>query len=319
MISELYPATRQGMIPLIGMYGKSGSGKTHSALLLARGMAGEAGKIGIVDTERKRSGAIVDLVPGGFDRIDFEPPFTPEEYIKAIKLLEDKKVAVGVIDSMTHEWDGEGGVLDMQEDELQRMAGTDYGKRESCKMAAWIKPKSRHKELVAHILRCSIPLICCLRAQEKTHIDKRQGEKTKVITDEFTTPIYDARFIFEMLANVETVVVNGKPGCVRVTKWTHPDLLTCFPKEGEQLAPKHGAAIMAWCRKAAGDKPVAASADVKALKKELWKLTASIHHEDARKLEQHLHDENIIGDAETLETLTADRLEQIIVKVKGRV
>lgn len=316
MISELYPATRQGMIPLIGMYGKSGSGKTRSALELARGMAGPAGKIAITDTENKRSGFCADLVEGGFDRIDFDPPFTPEEYVKAIKLMEAKQVNAGVLDSMTHEWDGEGGVLEMQEDELQRMAGNDYGKREACKMAAWIKPKMRHKALVAYILRCKIPLICCLRAQEKTHMDRKAGEKTKVVTDDFTTPIYDSRFIFEMLINMETVVVDGKPGCVRVTKWSHPDLLTCLPKEGEQLAPKHGAAIMAWCRKAAADKPVTASADVKALKKELWKLTANIHHEDARKLEQHLHDENIIADTETLETLTAERLEQIIVKVR---
>jgi hypothetical protein len=134
----------------------------------------------------------------------------------------------------------------MQEEELQRMAGDNYSKREACKMAAWIKPKMRHKALIAHILRCNIPLICCLRADEKTHIDKVDG-KTKVSTDDFTTPIYDKRFIFEMLCNLETVNRDGKPGFARVTKWTHPDLLKCLPLDHEQISVKHGEAVARWC------------------------------------------------------------------------
>jgi hypothetical protein len=302
---QIEEATRQGMIPLIGVYGKSGSGKTHSALLLARGIAGPNRDIGIIDTERRRSGALVGLIPGGFKRINLEAPFTPESYSQAIQLFEEAKLGCAVIDSLTHEWDGEGGVLEMQEEELQRMAGDNYGKREACKMAAWIKPKMRHKALIAHILRCNIPLICCLRADEKTHIDKQDG-KTKVHTDDFTTPIFDKRFIFEMLCNLETVHRDGKPGFAHITKWTHPDLLKCLPDQNEQISVQHGEAVARWCAASTSvpADPPRETAAVKAIKKQLWELTRAIHGGDSIRLQQWLWDELCLDPAISLADLT---------------
>jgi len=322
MTIHIEEATRQGMIPLIGVYGNTGTGKTHSALLLARGLAGPDKEIGIIDTERKRSGALVGLIPGNFKRINLEAPFTPESYREAIQAAEDAGWGCAVIDSMTHEWDGEGGVLEMQEAELQRMAGNDYSRREACKMAAWIEPKKRHKLLVAHILRSRIPIICCLRAQEKTHIDRKAGEKTKVIRDEFTTPIYDSRFIFEMLVNLETIKVDGKPGCAFPTKWTHNDLLRCLPGEGEQISVEHGAKIAKWCAESGtGSKPAPTSKYTRRhieLKKELFDLTKAIHHGDASALQQWLIDELIIGDDMQASDLTEAELPAVISKAKAK-
>jgi hypothetical protein len=320
---QIEEATRQGMIPLIGVYGKSGSGKTHSGLLLARGIAGPGRDIGIIDTERKRSGALVGLIPGGFKRINLEAPFTPESYSDAIKMFEAANIGCAVIDSLTHEWDGEGGVLEMQEEELQRMAGDNYSKREACKMAAWIKPKMRHKLLIAHILRCNIPLICCLRADEKTHIDKVDG-KTKVSTDDFTTPIYDKRFIFEMLCNLETVNRDGKPGHARVTKWTHPDLLKCLPLDHEQISVKHGEAVARWCAASAttaapSAQPATESQAVKALKGELWTLTRGIHGGDAIRLQQWLWDELCLDPSVRLSDLTNEaELKAVLALVRKK-
>lgn len=294
MTLKMEEATRQGMIPLIGTYGKSGSGKTHSALLLARGIAGPDKDIAIVDTERKRSGALVGLIPGGFKRINLEAPFTPQAYIDAIKLMEEQNIGCGVIDSLTHEWDGEGGVLEMQDDELTRMAGTDFKKREACKMAAWIKPKQEHKALIKYILRCNIPLICCLRADEKTHIEKEDG-KSKVRTDEFTTPIYDRRFIFEMLINLETYCDGDKGGFAYVTKWTHPDLLKCLPGKDEQISVRHGELIAKWCTATGKPAPtITTTKEIVRLKKELWDLTNKVHDGSADRLEQFLWDEMLL-------------------------
>lgn len=326
MTIQIEEATRQGMIPLIGVYGNSGTGKTHSALLLARGLAGPDKEIGIIDTERKRSGALVGLIPGNFKRINLEAPFTPESYRDAIQAAEEAGWACAVIDSMTHEWDGEGGVLEMQEDELQRMAGTDYSRREACKMAAWIAPKKRHKALVAHILRARIPLICCLRAQEKTHMDRKPGEKTAVIRDEFTTPIYDSRFIFEMLVNLETIKADGKPGCVWPTKWTHNDLLKCLPAQGEQIGVEHGAKIAQWCAQSGtGTTPATKPGPVSKytrrhieLKKELFDLTKAIHQGNASALQQWLIDELIIGDDMQASDLTEIELPAVISKAKTK-
>ena len=242
----LRAATRQGVKPLIGMYGKSGSGKTMSALLLMRGIVGPAGRVALIDSESGRGSIFADIVPGGYQVLDLEPPFSPERYQDAFEMAEANADGV-VIDSLTHEHAGEGGVLDMQEAELQRMAGEDYKRREACKMASWIKPKMIHKKLLGRILRCKVPLICCLRGEEKTHMIQEEGSKKKVVTDEFSTPIFDPRFIFELLLNLETVSVAGKGGYVIPRKVTHPDIAGLLPEADRQISVAHGEAIARWC------------------------------------------------------------------------
>src|ERR1035437_8127939 len=181
MSFEIKTATRQGVKPLVGFYGKSGSGKTMSALLLARGIAGPKGNVTLIDTENKRGSIFADLIPGGYNSLDLDAPFSPDRYQEAIAEAE-KLASVIVIDSMSHEWSGEGGVLDWAEEELQRMGGGDNNK-----MRSWIKPKMSHKMMVQRLLRTKCALICCLRGEEKTHITKpADGQRGKVITDEFS-------------------------------------------------------------------------------------------------------------------------------------
>ena len=244
---EIKQATRQGVKPLVGFYGKSGSGKTMSALLLARGIAGAKGRITLIDTENGRGSIFADLIPGGYQVLNLDAPFSPARYEEAIATAE-KSSDVVLCDSMSHEWSGEGGVLDWAEEELQRMGGGDNNK-----MRSWIKPKMAHKMMVQRLLRTKCALICCLRGEEKTHITKpASGEKGKVITDEFSTPLFDPRFIFEMLLNFETVAHNGVGGYVVPRKITHPSIAAILPKENEQIGIKHGELLAAWCASAGG-------------------------------------------------------------------
>jgi len=329
-------ATRGVVKPLIGTYGKSGGGKTRSALILARGIVGPAGKITLIDTENRRGSIFADVIPGGYRVLNFDAPFSPARYKAAVELAA-KDSDIVVVDSMTHEWDGEGGVLDMQEAELHRMAGDDWGKREKCKMAAWIKPKQEHKFFVQYLLRCPLPVICCLRAQEKTHMVKGQ-RGMEVVTDEFTTPIADPRFIFEMLINVEVFAKDGKGGFCHVTKITHEDLFHCLPDEKTQLTYEHGQKIAAWC----GSKSSGAPANVPAagpsktergeLAKAIWAhpLIHAIHNLPADasktdraavmpKVNQFLLDENYISDTEILGDLGVERLKQVIAKLNEKI
>ena len=135
------PAVREDVSLLIGLSGGTGSGKTRSAFRLATGIAGGR-PFAVIDTEAGRAKHYADAFR--FDHGDLKPPFRPSAYEDAIKAADDAKYPVIVVDSMSHEWAGEGGILDWQEDELQRMAGDDWKKREACKMAAWIKPKMAH-------------------------------------------------------------------------------------------------------------------------------------------------------------------------------
>ena len=149
-------AVREQVGLLIGLVGASGSGKSYSALRLATGMAG--GKpFCVIDTEAGRAKHYAGEF--AFDHGDLAAPFRPDHYADAIAAADKAGYPVIVVDSMSHVWAGDGGVLDWQEDELDRMAGDDWKKREAVKMAAWIKPKMSHKAMVKKLLQVRAHLI----------------------------------------------------------------------------------------------------------------------------------------------------------------
>src|SRR4029077_6009920 len=320
------PASRVGIIPLIGLWGGTGGGKTKTALLLARGLAGPTGKIGIVDTEHGRANYYDKSIPGGFSHIAFDEPYSPERYLEVLELLE-KSVDVGIIDSGTHLWEGPEGILDLHEQALDRMCGerADWRERESKNWPAWRDPKRRYKEVRDKILRFKIPLIICLRGEQKTRLERDASGRNTVVTDTFTSPVFDKKFIFEMHVALELVQKDGQGGFIRFTrpfaKVSHEDIRRLLPaEEKEQLGISHGEALAKWCHgrdpaPTATVSPTSAvpklnpnppatlkeaiaqattSLSQTALKKELWTLTAHIHHEDPAALEQWLWDEALL-------------------------
>lgn len=167
---ELKPAIRENVPLLWGLAGGTGSGKTLSAMKLAKGLAGGQ-RFAVIDTESGRAKAYADEFE--FDSGEIIAPFTPGKYSAAITAVDAlHKYPVIVVDSASHEYAGEGGILDMQEDELTRMAGDDWKKREACKMASWIKPKMEHKQYMNRLLQLRSHLILCFRAEPKTEMAK---------------------------------------------------------------------------------------------------------------------------------------------------
>lgn len=318
---QIKPATRQGVKPLVGMYGPSGSGKTLSALYFMRGIVGAKGRIVLLDSESGRGSLFADIIPGSYRTIEIDPPFSPERYHEALDVAEADADGV-VIDSLSHEHNGEGGVLDMQEAELDRMAGDNWAKREACKMASWIKPKIAHKQFVQRLLRSKVALICCLRGEPKTHIVKGDDGKGKVITDQFSSPIFDPRFIYELLLNFETVSRDGKGGYVIPRKITHPSIAALLPKENEQISCSHGEALAKWCASggiggaAGASASVSVAEEARPLLQELWNFTKSIHGNSRSKLANWLVDEGHLQPDEKYENLTADRVRVILAKLK---
>lgn len=196
---------RENVGMLIGVVGASGSGKTYSAMRLAKGISGDK-PFAVIDTEARRALHYADMF--NFDHADLHPPFRPEAYADAIKAADQAGYPVIVVDSMSHEWAGEGGILDWQEDELDRMAGDDWKKREACKMAAWIKPKTGHKQMVQRMLQVRATVILCFRAEEKVGMEKDNG-KTVIIQKGFQ-PICEKNMMFEMTASF--LLLPDKPG-----------------------------------------------------------------------------------------------------------
>ena len=103
------PAVREQVSLLIALAGASGSGKTYSALRLAKGMSPN-GKIAFIDTEARRGLHYAEEFK--FIHADMRPPFRPAAFIEGIQAAEAAGAEVVVIDSFSMEYDGEGGIMD---------------------------------------------------------------------------------------------------------------------------------------------------------------------------------------------------------------
>lgn len=237
------PGVREEVGLLIGLIGPSGGGKTFSAMRLASGIVGKGNRFAVIDTEARRALHYADQFE--FDHCELHPPFRPEAYAEAIKAADKAGYKAIVVDSASHVWAGENGILDWQEEELDRMAGNDWKKREACKMAAWIKPKRAHKKMVQQLLQVKATLILCFRAEEKMGMEK-QGGKT-VIIEKGWQPICEKNLPFEL--TVSFLFTPDKPGIPQRLKLQeqHKEL---FPPD-KVIDEISGQRVAAW---ASGDK-----------------------------------------------------------------
>ena len=112
-------AQRKAAKMRVALAGPSGAGKTLSALYLAYGVTGDWSKIALIDTEHGRAQFYAersDLETGAFLYDELTPPYSPDRYIQKVK---EATAAVGsdgvvIVDSFSHAWDNEGGVLDLK-------------------------------------------------------------------------------------------------------------------------------------------------------------------------------------------------------------
>jgi hypothetical protein len=196
---------------LIALGGPQASGKTTSALRLATGITRfTGGKIAIGDTEAKR--ALRYAKDFKFFHVPFDPPFSPARYLEIIQFFIAQGYGPGdvvILDSMSHEHEGTGGVLEMHEKFLEDKCGSDYGKREKLKFTAWIKPKAeRTKAIVMGVQRAPFHLILCFRAKEKITMVKNNG-KTEVVSAGLQ-PIGGDEYFFEM--DITMILPEGSAG-----------------------------------------------------------------------------------------------------------
>ncbi len=310
---QIKRAVRTTVRPLVCIYGESGTGKTYSALLLARGFVGPTGQIILGDTESGRGSLYADVIPGSYDTVDLQPPFSPVRLIEFIELVE-KHASIGIVDSGSHFWEGPGGVCDMA-DQIEQRSGKPG-------LHCWREPKTQHQMMIGRFLRSSIPWIICLRAKHKSRQVKNplKGNKTEIVKDEYSSPIQSEDFIYETTIHGETMPDHK----FHRTKEAHPELCKCFPADGP-IEIKHGELLAQWCKGplnapgnqgSARDKIEAMA--LKDQKRELWELTKDKHQGDKAALQQFCWDEALMLDTETLEELTADRMAQVLAKTKEK-
>lgn len=248
---EVKKAEPENTYVRIALVGSAGSGKTFSALRLATGMGG---KTVLIDTENRRSAKYSTRFD--FQQIDFQPPFNPDSYGDAI----DAALAAGaqniIVDSMSHEHEGEGGVLEMAEDFLEEKSKGDWKKREALKFASWIAPKRQRTRLIVNKMqRINANIILCFRAKEVTKPVRNAEGKIEPIKE--WDMIGGDEYRYEM--DVTAFLPSGSDG---VPDWSNSmkrindadGSLKKYLVQAGQLTEDVGRQIKAMNMKAAGQK-----------------------------------------------------------------
>lgn len=210
----------------IGLSGGSGTGKTYSALLMARGIAetmtGRAGApIGYVDTENRRAlhykTAFPEMVHFDMKAVDNSGNmigFGPERWIEVIDAAEVAGLPVVILDSFSHAWEGVGGVLDLHATTLDRLTRGDDSKKDARSQLAWAEVKPRYRRLIDRIVRAKCHLIICTRAKPvmQDFKTKQNARPTKTRRHDVPwDPAADGDLMFEMTTMV--ILDPSAPGC----------------------------------------------------------------------------------------------------------
>lgn len=245
---EAKPATLTEVPLLIGIVGPPGGGKTMSALRLAKGMqAVRPGPVVVIDTE---SGRALKYAPEfEFLHVDFRPPFVPEEFLNAVTQQIGQNPCAVIIDSLSDEHDGTGGVLDWHDRDVPNMGGNEW--------AAWAKPKASRRKMINGFLQIKTPLIFTFRAREKTKTEKINGKNVPVNIG--YQPIAPSEVIYALdLTCILPPRANGVP--VWKSDKVGEDFIIKLPKylqhcfhEGEALNEKTGELLARWAKGGATD------------------------------------------------------------------
>lgn len=221
---KLQKATRKKVKLRLGLSAVAGGGKTYSALLLAKGLVGDWDKVAVIDTENNSASLYSHL--GEFNTIELSAPYTPERYIEAIKACEDAGMECIIIDSITHEWDGKGGCLEI----MDKLGG---------KYQDWAKVTPRHQSFIDAILQSKCHVITTVRRKQDYEMTKGSDGKLKVEKAGLKEVTREG-FEYELTVNFN---IDAKHQCT-----TSKDRTGMFEGKPEfTITEQTGEMIKSWC------------------------------------------------------------------------
>lgn len=208
----------------LSLQGPSGSGKTYSALHLAKGLTGDLQKVAVIDSENGSSHLYSHL--GEYSVLNLQPPFSPEKYIQAISLAINEGYECVIIDSLSHEWCGQGGILDIH----SNMQGNSF--------TNWSKLTPRHNALIQTIVNADVHVIATLRSKTDYVIEQNNGksipQKVGLKAVQRDDSEYEFTISFELQHNFIALVSKDRTGL--------------FTNEPElKLDEGVGKKILKWC------------------------------------------------------------------------
>ena len=204
------PVKREKSKIRLALVGPSGAGKTLSALFLAYGVTGDWSKIALIDTEHGRAkfyASRSDFNTGEFLYQEMSAPYSPEKYVHMVR---EGAEAVGpdgvvIVDSFSHAWDNDGGVLDIKSQIAKQSGKNDY--------TAWDEAGKIQNQLVNTILSVNCHTIITLRAKMAYAMEVNDRGKTVPVKIGLA-PIQreNTEYEFDIVLNIARnhIAVTGK-------------------------------------------------------------------------------------------------------------
>lgn len=210
----------------LALCGPSGSGKTYSSLLIAQGLGG---RIALIDTERGSGELYAHLCD--YDTCQIGPPFNVNKYIEAIHAAEAAGYDTIIIDSLSHAWAAEGGLLDTVDKKTASSSSRNS-------FNAWRDVTPLHNALVDAMLQSKCHIIATMRTKTAYEVQENdRGKKAPVKVG--TAPVQREGMDYEF-----TVVFDISPE--RHMAAVNKDRTGLFDGQIFQIKPDIGARLKTW-------------------------------------------------------------------------
>lgn len=202
-------ATKEAAKLRLAIAGPSGSGKTYSALAIATELGGP---VAVVDTEHGSASKYADIFD--FDVAEMHAPYHPDKYVAAIKEAAAAGYGVLILDSMTHAWNGEGGILELVEQATKRQKTPNS-------YTAWADVTPIQNRLIETIVSANIHIIATMRSKQE-YVQRKDERTGRTVIDKVgMAPIqregfeYEFDIFFDM--DVDNNAVVSKTRCPELT------------------------------------------------------------------------------------------------------
>lgn len=156
----------------VALIGPAGSGKSYSALILARALVGPTGKIAAIDTEHGSLSKYADLFD--FDVVELDS-YSPANFLEALRAAEKAKYDAFVTDSLSHFWIGKDGALEFVDVAKKRSSSRDD-------MSGWREFRPHERAMVDAMIASPLHIICTMRTKTayEEQVNERTGKKQRI-------------------------------------------------------------------------------------------------------------------------------------------
>ncbi|WP_019669920.1 AAA family ATPase [Eudoraea adriatica] len=223
----------------LALQGSSGSGKTYSSLLIAKGLlGGNFTKTAIIDTENRSADLYAHL--GNYNVVSMDPPYSPERYIEAIEVCEKAGMEVIIIDSISHCWDY---LIDVH----SNMPGNSF--------TNWGKITPRQNAFVNKILRSKAHIISTMRVKQDYVLNQKNGKMVPEKVGLKAIQRNDLDYEFTIVFDIDSAH-NAKASKDRTGLFIdRPDFI---------INASTGKKLIQWCEKASGSEAKKATLEIEA-------------------------------------------------------